>query len=73
MTDTVTDKLSKIVRTIEEMPEERRAVVLKEIEEHVARYAAPQMSHAQRDEVRRRLALPREHVPAAEIAVLLKR
>lgn len=73
MTDTATDKLSKVVKAIEQMPEERRAAVINEIEAHVAQYGAPQMTDAQRAEVRRRLALPREHVPAAEIEALLKR
>lgn len=73
MTDTVTDKLDKVVKAIEEMPEERRAAVIDDIEEDVAWYAASQMNEAHRNEVRRRLALLREQVPNAEIAALLKR
>ena len=73
MTDTVTDKLDKVVKAIEEMPEERRAAVVDDIEEDVAWYAASQMNEAHRNEVRRRLALLREQVPTAEIAALLKR
>ena len=73
MTQEVQDILNRVAKAIDELPEECRDAVLTEIEEHVAQYKVPQMTDSQREEVKRRLALPRRHVPEEKVREILRR
>jgi hypothetical protein len=73
MSKSAAQKLRDAVKAVEALPAEAQDAIVKELEERVADFADGQMSDAQRDEVKRRLASPQRHVPAEMVRALLRR
>ncbi len=71
MTKAIAEKLIKVAKAIEALPEETQKALVAEFEERVVDFSVPRMSSAQRAEVKRRLALPRRYVSDARIRSIL--
>ena len=73
MSKVADDRLSDVVKAIEALPKDTRDALVAELEERVSDLATPHMTDAQRTEVKRRLALPRRHVPDEDVRAILRR
>lgn len=73
MTKTVTDKFNAALKATEHLPEETQNALAKESRARVAEFTTPQMTDAQRREVKRRLSLPSRHIPMEDVHALLRR
>ena len=73
MPKTRSQKLRSAIEAVESLPEEAQDEIVQELEARVADFAKPQMTAAQRAEVKRRLALPRRYVPEKTIRAILRR
>jgi hypothetical protein len=73
MTSTVTQTLERLAQTLNDLPEETQADVLAELESRVESLARSQMTGAQRDLVKRRLAEPREYADPQDVEAVLRR
>lgn len=73
MTRATLDKLSDVLKSAEMLPEDTQAVLAEELKVRIAEFADSQMSDEQRAEVKRRLALPRNHVDESYVRAILKR
>ncbi len=71
MIKAIVEKLTKVAKAIETLPEETQKALIAEFEERVVDFSTPHMSRAQRAEVQRRLALPRRYVSDARIRSIL--
>lgn len=71
MIKTIVEKLTKVAKAIETLPEETQNALLAEFEERIGDFSTPHMSGAQRAEVKRRLSLPRRYVSDSRIRSIL--
>jgi hypothetical protein len=73
MSKAVINKFSEALKAAEQLPEDAQDALAEELKQRIAEFAAPQLTEAQRAEVKRRLALPRRHVSLDEVRALLRR
>lgn len=73
MSKAVIDKFTEALRAAEQLPEDAQDALAQELKERIAEFAAPQLTEAQRAEVKRRLALPRRYVSMDEARAILRR
>lgn len=67
------EKLAEAVLAAAGLPEEAQDLIAEEVLARVSDLSQSQLTAAQRREIRRRLALPRVHVPDAEVRALFQR
>ncbi len=73
MTKAVFEKLDRAFEAIRELPLEAQAAIAGELERLILDFAQQRMNEAQRAEIKRRLAGPRQQVPEQEVRALLRR
>ena len=73
MTKAGTNKFNEALKAAERLPEETQDALAEEFRTRVAEFTTPQMSYAQRVEVKRRLSLPRRHIAMDDVRALLRR
>ena len=71
MSRTVTEKLTDVVDAVRGLSSDTQQALVHELQERVADLTKSQMSEGQRDEIRRRLTGPREHVPDETVRAIL--
>jgi Mg/Co/Ni transporter MgtE len=67
------DRLKDVLDAIRALPADARDELVTELEQRVSELAVPHMREEQRAEVKRRLALPRQHVPDEKVRAILRR
>lgn len=72
MTKGTADKLARVIAAVQALPEDSQEAIVSELAALVSDFSEPQVTAAQRTEVKRRLALPRRHVPEARIREILR-
>ena len=70
---TTREKLAEAVLAAAGLPEEAQELIAEEVLARVSDLSQSQLSPAQRREIKRRLALPRVHVPDADVRALFRR
>ena len=73
MAKTVAEKLSEVIAAVRALPEDSQETIVSELAERVSDFSQPGMSDAQRAEVKRRLAMPRQYAPDSRIRAILRR
>ena len=73
MNKAVLDKFTDAVKAAGSLSEAAQEALAEELARRIVELSEPQMTDAQRNEVRRRLALPRKHVPESELRAILRR
>lgn len=73
MTKTITEKLSDLVKAVKELPDDAQEALVDEFSERVSDALHPDLTDAQLDEIKRRLALPRRYATDNEVQTILRR
>lgn len=73
MTKIDDDRLNDVVEAIKALPDDSRDALVSELEARLSTLSKSHMTEAQRNEVKRRLALPRRHVADEEVRAILRR
>ena len=72
MTKTIADKIAPLAKALQDLPDDTQDAVLAEAESRAAELSGSHMTDAQRDEVKRRLALPRSLVSHEDVRAILR-
>ena len=70
---TTREKLAEAVLAAAGLPEDAQELIAEEMLARVSDLSRSQLSPAQRGEIKRRLVLPRVHVPDADVRALFRR
>jgi hypothetical protein len=73
MSKSVAEKLSDLVKAVQELPDEMQEALVEEFSERVSHVGRPRLTNAQLAEVKRRLALPRRYATDDEVQSILQR
>jgi hypothetical protein len=73
MTKSVAEKLSDLVKAVQQLPDEMQEALIEEFSERVSDERQPRLTDAQLAEVKRRLASPRRFATDEEVQSILQR
>ncbi len=73
MSKTPAVRLADLAVAVQALPEDVQHLLVREIEERLSDISVPQMTGAQRLEVKRRMAQPRQYVSDVEVRAILRR
>ena len=73
MTKSVAEKLSELVKAVQQLPDDMQEALVEEFSERVSDAGQPRLTEAQLAEVKHRLALPRRYAADDEVQAILRR
>lgn len=68
-----TGRFADIIEAVKALPKDSQDLLVHELEDRLTELSTPQMTAAQRDEVKKRLVMPRQHVADGEVRDILRR